>query len=100
MWVLKYTTGCFWLYFTVKIVVNTTYAFIVFPWFARRGVVDFNASLITFILASIVTIIGYVFQMWQEGRFAPSKKTDFSPTLQPAVAKPIPKEQEDKENHE
>lgn len=72
----------------------------VFPWFASRGIIEFNAGLIAFIFASILSIIVYSFQMWQEGISTRSEQTDFSPTLPPAAAKPIPKDQEDKVDHE
>jgi hypothetical protein len=67
MWLLKYTYGRFWLYISVDTVLNIVFAFVVLPWFSRRGIVAFDAGLIVFIFESVIAIILYGFQIWQEG---------------------------------
>lgn len=98
MWLLKYTYGRFWVYLTVDTVFNIVFAFIILPWFGRRGIVDFDAGLIVFIFESIIAVILYGFQMWQEGIFVRSERKSFLPSLQTAVVKPLSKGQKDKDN--
>lgn len=97
MWLLKYMYGRFGLYFTVDTVLNVVFAYAVLPWFARRGIVDFNASLTVFIFESIIAIALYGFQMWQEGIYAHSERRSFSSILQPAATKSLPNVPEDKD---
>jgi len=93
MWILKYTYRRLGLYLAVEVVVNTVFSSFVLPWFGSRGIIDFNAGLIAFILASIISIAVYGFQVWQEGIFVRSKRTRFSANLQPLVAKPLPNDE-------
>ncbi len=67
VWILKYTYGRFWLYALVDTVANLVFAYLVLPWFASRGIIDYNAGLIVFIFESVIAAVLYVFQMWQEG---------------------------------
>ncbi|WP_094602641.1 hypothetical protein SPSIL_013870 [Sporomusa silvacetica DSM 10669] len=96
MWVLKYTYGRFWLFFLVEIFNNAVYIFIIFPWFASRGILDFPAKLLGFIFTVIMSFAIYSFQMWQEGVFDRSEKTEALTALRPAATKPLPKDQENK----
>lgn len=97
MWLLKYIYGRFWLYLTVDTILNIVFAFAVLPWFGRRGIVDFdfNDGYIVFIFETVITIMLYSFQTWQESIFASSERTTFSSNLQPAVAKPLPNEHDE-----
>jgi hypothetical protein len=97
IWLLKYTYGRFGLYLAVDTVLNIVFAFFILPWFGRRGIVDFDAGLIVFIFESVIAIIIYRFQIWQEGIFTRSERTYFSPNLQPAAAKPLGQNGEDKD---
>ncbi|MBP2662055.1 MAG: hypothetical protein H6Q71_3 [Firmicutes bacterium] len=98
MWLIKYTYGRFWLYLTVDTIINAVYAFAGLPWLGTRGIIDFNSSLIAFIFASIISVILYKFQIWQEGIYVRSERNGFSPNLQPAAAKPLTKDQKDNED--
>jgi len=97
MWLLKYTYGRFGLYLTVDTILNIVFAFAVLPWFSRIGIVNFDAGITVFIFESVIAIILYRFQLWQEGIFVRSDSKSFSPNLQPAAAKPLP-ENPDKES--
>lgn len=99
MWLLKYIFGRFWLYLSVDTILNIVFAFAILPWFARRGIVDFDAGPTVFIFESVIAIILYGFQIWQEGIYVRSEKTSFSLTLQPSAAKPLPKSPND-DDHE
>lgn len=74
MWLLKYVYGRFGLYLAVDTVFNIVFAYFILPWFGGRGIIDFDASLIVFIFESIIAIIIYSFQIWQEGIFARTTK--------------------------
>jgi hypothetical protein len=71
IWILKFTYEQFWLYFVAEVVVNIIFAYLFLPWFARRGIIDYNAGLIVLIAATLISLIVYCFQMWQE---APVRK--------------------------
>lgn len=66
IWILKYTYGRFWLYLTIDTLLNIVFAFAVLPWFSQLGIVNFDASLIVLVFESIIAIILYSFQIWQE----------------------------------
>ncbi|SMC86699.1 hypothetical protein [Sporomusa malonica] len=103
MWSLKFTYGRVWLFVAAEIVMNNVLAFIIYPWLARKGIKDFDADdagYIVFIFASVIAVIVYVFQMWQDGVFARSERTSFSGNLQPAASKPLSQENNDKANNE
>lgn len=95
MWLFKYTYGRFGLYLAVDTVLNIVFAFAVLPWLGSRGILDFDAGLIAFIFVSVISIIMYGFQIWQEGVFARSERSCTSPNLQPAAAKPLDQNGED-----
>jgi len=69
MWLLKYTYGRFGLFFAVDTVFNIIFAFLVLPWFDSRRIIDFDGSFQVFIFESLIAIIMYSFQLWQEGIF-------------------------------
>lgn len=66
IWVLKFTYERFWLFVVVEAVINIIFAYLVLPWFARRGIIDYNAGLIVLIAETIISFIMYGFQKWQE----------------------------------
>lgn len=98
MWLLKYTYGRFGLYLSVDIILNIVFAFVVLPWFGRIRIVDFdfNDGYIVFVFETVIAIILYGFQIWQEGIYVRSERESFSPRLQPAAAKPLPKDKDNK----
>jgi hypothetical protein len=74
MWLLKYTYRRFGLYLAVDIVLNIVFAFAVLPWFARRRIVDFHAGLIVFIFETIIAVVLYGYQKWQEDIYIRSER--------------------------
>lgn len=66
IWILKYTYQRFWLFIVVEVVANIIFVYLVLTWFARRGIVDYNAGLAVFIAATLISLLMYGFQMWQE----------------------------------
>jgi hypothetical protein len=98
MWTLKYLYGRFRLFLIIEVFLNTSFATIFVPWVASRGIKDFDASLILFFFASGMGLILYGYQMWQAGIFAQPREAGVSRELQPAAAKPLPKDQQDDSN--
>ena len=83
-------------YVALMLVINIVFALLVLPWFGSRGIVDFDGGLQVFIFESLIAIIMYSFQIWQEGIFVRSETTSFSSNLQPAAAKPLDQDEQDK----
>lgn len=105
MWILKFTYGRFWLYAAVQIAGSLVLILLVQPLLHRRGIfVYLNENTLAGIGPFTTTVVHlisvYIYQMWQEGIFARSEIKSFSPILQPAAAKPLPKEQENKADNE
>ncbi|MEN6324745.1 MAG: hypothetical protein ABFD18_00840 [Syntrophomonas sp.] len=66
MWILKFTYERFWLFMGTESVVNVIFSFVLLPWFGSRGILEFNAGLIVFVVATLFALLMYGFQMWQE----------------------------------
>lgn len=96
MWLLKYTYGRFGVYLAVDTILNIVFAFIVLPWFGSRGMIDFDGGIQVFIFESVIAVIMYIFPIWQEGIFVRSERICFSSNLQPAAAKPLDQDEQDK----
>jgi len=98
MWVLKYTYGRFRYYILVQILGNVGFFFFLLPWYASRGIMSWPAyaGLIAFSFSVVINLLVYSFQMWQEGVFDHSEKTEASVALRPADSKPLPKDKDDK----
>ncbi|SDF29723.1 hypothetical protein [Sporomusa acidovorans] len=96
IWILKFTYGHWQLYMVVEAIANLIFSFFILPWFGSRGFLDFNASIIALILASVLALIIYGFQMWQDDIFVQSAQTNLSLPLQPAAAKPSQDDDPDK----
>lgn len=75
LWILKYTYGRFWRYFLVEVVGNIVFIFIFFYWIEGRGIMDIPAKLIAYVVAMVIGLMLYVFQMWQEGVFGSGVKS-------------------------
>lgn len=88
MWSYKYTFGRFRLFLVTEAVLNAVLAFVIYPWIAGRGIKDFYSGLyIVFIFASAMALIVYAYLLWQEDLLVRAM-----PNLQPASAKPLPKD--------
>ncbi|MDP4093659.1 MAG: hypothetical protein Q8920_09900 [Bacillota bacterium] len=73
MWLLKFTYKHFVLYFSLDVIFNIVFAFVILPWFDHRGIVRFSAGLTVFIFEVIISLILYGFQMWMEGIYVHSE---------------------------
>jgi len=87
-WIFRFAYGDFRLFLIADALVNFLFAFFMLPWLSSRGILIFNASLITFFIATAHGILLYGYQMWQEDALAPAMKKLFSAKLQPAT-KPL-----------
>lgn len=98
MWVFKFTYGRFWLYVATNLVLDLGFSFLIMPWVISRGIFEiinftnFGGLLVTTGHAFLL----YGYQLWQEDVLVPAVKKLFSPKLQPAAAKPIFEDEDDK----
>ena len=96
MWSLKYTFGRFRLFLVTEAVLNALLAFVIFPWIASRGIkVFYDGFAIVFIFASAIALIAYGYLIWQEDLVVRA-----APNMQPAAAKPLPKDHDNKSDDE
>jgi hypothetical protein len=93
MWVFKFTYGRIWLFIIGDLVFNIVFSFLMVPWLAIQGIKDLNVSSLTVLLiATVLSIPLYLYQMWQEDALVPSVKRFFTPKIQSALNKPLIKE--------
>lgn len=92
MWVFKLTYGRFWLFVATNAVMDLVFDYLIIPWLASRGILDYNVSILDFFITTSQAWLLYGYQMWQETIFAYSPGTSFISGLQPAAAKPVPQE--------
>lgn len=101
MWILKYTYGRFWLYAAVQTAGGLVLILLVQPLLHRRGIfVYLDENALAGIGAFVTTVVHYIsvylYQMWQDGILIRSKRTGLSANVQPAAAKPLDKDEQDK----
>jgi len=101
MWILKFTYGRFWLYASVQVVFSLVFILFVLPFLHRRGIfvwLDTNAlggiGVFTTTVGHFISL--YLYQLWQDEALVLPERNSVSANLQPAAAKPLPKDQEDK----
>jgi hypothetical protein len=99
MWMLKFLYKKFGLYVVIDAVLNIGFAYFLLNFFLNNRDIYHNVGATPFQVFLILTAHGimlYGYQMWQEGIFArTNEQTGFSESLQPAAAKPLPKEDDD-----
>lgn len=67
LWLFKYTYKRFSRYLAVDTFINLFFAYLFTPWLESRGIKDFNTgSLSLFLILTAITILLYIYQMWQE----------------------------------
>jgi len=101
MWVIKFTYGRFWLYVLTNTVLDIGFAFFILgKFFPTRGIYELVgiSSLGVLSINYIHMVVLYSYQMWQEGIFVRSEKSNMSANVQPAAAKPL--DQDDNTNNE
>lgn len=99
MWLLRFTYGRFWLYMVIDAVLNLGFAYLVLNYFlSSRGIFLYIGitPFQTFLITTAHGILLYGYQIWQEAIFARSYRTGFSMGLQPAAAKPLYQDEQDK----
>ena len=97
MWIFKFTYGRFWVYLVTNAILDLGFAFVFFPWLVLRGMMAFlSSSLIVYLLNWVTQIVIYGYQIWQEGIFLGADKTSSSHNFQPAMAKLLDEDCEDK----
>jgi len=99
MWLFRFIYGRFWIYLVIDTVLNFGFIYLFHVYFlGSRGL--FQEVGITPLLNALITTIDgvlvYGYQMWQEGIFVRSEKTSFRADLQPAAAKPLEQDEQDK----
>lgn len=95
MWIFKFTYNRFWIYVAADTVFNLGFAFVVTPWLASRGIKDLLTSRFSvFIIVSVLAVLLYLYQMWQENAWADSRVSSYE--LQPAL-KRMPQEDKTEE---
>jgi len=69
LWILRFTYGRFWLYAIVNVILDLGFAFVVFPWCGRIGVLGIGpwTGIIVYIINFLHATLIYGYQMWQEG---------------------------------
>ena len=72
VWVFRFTYGRFWLYIVTNAIIDLVFAFILFPWFARRGILGIGpwTCLIVYFVNFVHASLLYIYQMWQETIYA------------------------------
>jgi len=93
MWLFKFTYRRFWLYVAADAALNLFYTLIFENYFLEsRGIIQFQqvSPMLDVLMTSILGIILYAYQIWQEGIFVFSEKESASTSfnLQPAL-KPL-----------
>ncbi len=94
MWVFKLTYGRFWLFVATNAIMDLFFDYLIIPWLASSGILDYNVSILDFFITTLQAWLLYGYQMWQETIFVYSPSTSSAFDLRPAAAKPIPKEDE------
>ncbi|MBP2637941.1 MAG: hypothetical protein H6Q72_3848 [Firmicutes bacterium] len=99
IWIFKFTNKKFFLFMLVNVAFDFGLASTWDKLLVSRGIIEIiNATPFQLLLQDIINAaLLYRFQMWQEGVLISPEKTSHSHKLQPAVAKPLPNDQEDNE---
>jgi hypothetical protein len=95
MWLFYFTYGRFWKYLAIDVVLNFGFIYIFHVYFLgglglfrEVGITPFTNTLITIFDGTLL----YAYQMWQEGIFAQSGRTETNRPpriLRPEAAKPL-----------
>jgi hypothetical protein len=75
--IFRFTYRRFWLYLVVDAIANLVFAYPFIGYFlAKRGIVQYLkfGAIHVFIITTVIGVILYWYQMWQEGIFARSNK--------------------------
>jgi len=68
IWIFRYTYGRFWLYLIVNLIIDGGYVFGWYPIQIKLGMASgWLPNYTTYLMMTAVSLIIYVYQMWQEG---------------------------------
>ncbi|SFM01244.1 hypothetical protein [Pelosinus propionicus] len=98
VWLIRFLYGHFWLYTIIDAILNLGFVYGLLVYFyGSRDIFQFISisPFLTFLIISGRSLLLYGYQMWQEGIFSRSERTNPLHNLQPAAAKPIPQDEED-----
>jgi len=97
IWVFKFTYGHFGRYFVTNTVLDIGFNFFLLNYvLPSRGILGFNISPSPSVLITLMhAVVIYGYQMWQDGILLDTKNI-ISNNIQPAAAKPLSNQQEDK----
>jgi hypothetical protein len=103
IWLFHYLYGRFWRYIIIDTVLNFGFIYLFHVYFLGSRGLFYEVGLTPLQNALIVTfdgVLAYGYQMWQAESFAysPNKSAGYSSNLQPAAAKLLPEDQNNKGN--
>ncbi|MZP29766.1 hypothetical protein GTO91_08615 [Heliobacterium undosum] len=89
IWVLKFTFGRFWVYTITNAILDAGFAYVIFPWFGRKGLIGVGdwTSLFVYTINFIHAALIYGYQMWQDDIFKTNEKTKMALNVQPVPAR-------------
>jgi hypothetical protein len=99
MWLFYFLYGKFWRYIVIDTILNFGFIYLFHVYFLGSRGLFHEVGITPLLNALIVTFDGalaYGYQIWQEEVFvrSESKSASYSSNLQPAAAKPLPKDQD------
>ncbi|SDE41290.1 hypothetical protein [Sporomusa acidovorans] len=101
IWLFHFIYGKFWTYLLIDTVLNFGFIYLFHVYFlGSRGLfqeIGITPSL-NALITTIVGVMAYGYQVWQEEIFACPEKAGFKTNLQPATAKPLQNEKENPHN--
>lgn len=103
MWIFKYAYGQFGKYFLVNFILDIGFNFFFFGKFlpSKNILHVVGGSPLQLLTVTLLhAVLLYIYQIWQEGVFAHSRNSSYSPDLHPAAAKPLPKSRNNREGDE
>lgn len=103
MWLFYFLYGKFWRYVVIDTILNFGFIYLFHVYFLGSRGLFHEVGLTPLLNTLIVTFDGvltYGYQMWQEEIFVRSeiKSAGYSSNLQPATAKPLPKDQDNEKS--
>ena len=105
IWLFYYVYGQFWKYVAIDTVLNFGFIYLFHVYFLGSrglfhevGITPFTNVMIT----SGAGVLAYGYQLWQEGIFVPSERTQTARhrILQPEAAKPLDRDEQEDNHHE
>lgn len=95
--IFRFTYGRFWLFLAADAVSNLVFSYLFLSYLGIRDILQYLklGPFHVFIITTVMGVMLYWYQMWQEGVFVRSERSSASLNLQPAASKPLPYDQDD-----